>query len=124
MTTRSGIAGIVRKDVDEHVDDLVHHAAAVGSGDAEDRRECRCQCCGTHAEEKRTACSDDDLREDVAPLVRRPEEVIPGRGLTSVQEAEAVRIADRDERRDERDEGNGADHEQADPRLRVSRAGA
>ena len=120
MTTSSGIVGMTRK---MFVTKLITssttppmYAARMPSVVARTVARRR----GRDAEEQRAARAEDDLREDVAPLVGGTEEVVPRRRLPGVEEAEARGVADRDERRDQRDHHHEQDQEEADARLGVA----
>ena len=71
------------------------------------------------AEDQRAARAEDDLREDVAALVGRAEEVVPRRRLLRRGEVEAGRVVDGDPRRDHRDDDHEGEERQAEARLRV-----
>jgi hypothetical protein len=64
-------------DVDHEVDDVVDEPAHEGRCDAEGRRDSCCEGGSRYAQQQRPTRADDDLREDVAPLIGRAEEVLP-----------------------------------------------
>ena len=108
------------EDIREQVDELVDDAAGIRGGDAENGRDERRERAGHRTEQKRAASADDDLREHVASLVGRPEQVVPRRCLLRCEQVEVVRMGDRDERGDDRDDDDEGNQDEADARLRVA----
>ena len=108
-----------QEDVGQEVHDLVDDPAHVCGGDAEDRGDGGGEHTGCRAEQQRAPGAEHDLREDVAALVGRPEQVVPRRRLPGREDVEVVRVRDGDERRDQRDDHDERDHGEAGARLRV-----
>jgi hypothetical protein len=108
------------KHVRQEVDNLVDDPAHVGGGDAERRGDDGREDAGRDAEEQRPAGAHDDLREDVAALVGRPEQMVPRRRLACGEDVEIVWVLDGDQRRDQCDEHHEADHRESGARLGVA----
>ena len=92
MTTSSGIAGMTRKtfisEVDDLVDDATEYAAMIPSIAASVVARS-----AARAEDQRAAGAEHDLREDVAALVGRAEQVVPRRRLMGGEDVEVGRDA-------------------------------
>ena len=98
------MVGIDEEDVGQEVDDLVDDPARVRGDDPEHGRERGREQRGGGTEDQRAPCSEHDLREDVASLVGRSEQVVPRRRLPGGEDVEVGRVCDGDPRGDQRDE--------------------